>query len=312
MVYTATRFLIRLTLPVGSARVFLSRQAYGDGLGGIGHMWKWLALLTTLLLAISLFTGCSASRAPAKTPDGKIIIKIGAFMVPHSEILEGLKPLAEQDGLSLEIVEFTDPMEANQALANRELDVSYVQSAVELKRVAAEHKLSFVSLGAVHMEPLLLVSTRAMAVNEIGPGARIAIPNDADRAGRALRLLSEQGLLALKAEKGTVPTMADITENHLNLQLVPKNETDITDAVLDHDAVIMSGVQLIFAKEALKIGIKNLAPEQVDGSEFAAVVVVRKGEENRPEIQTLMKVLQSDQTRLFIKGKYKGMVGPAF
>jgi len=274
---------------------------------------KLLSMLTIALLALGVFTGCSTKpKEPAKTPDGKIILKVGTFMVPHSEILEGMLPLAEKQGLAVEIVDFTDPRKANEALAKGDLDINYVQSAIELERLNAEQKLSLVSLGTIHMEPLLLVSTRALDVSEIGPGFKIAVPNSADGIGRALRLLSEQGFLKLKTAKGKIPTQEDITENRLNLQLSPVDEATITNAVKDHDAAIVTGVQLVFAKESLQIPIKNLASEAMEGSEFAAVVAVRKGDEKRAEVQAFMKVLQSNEARLFIMDKYNGAVGPAF
>ena len=47
-------------------------------------------------------------------------------------------------------------------------------------------------------------------------------------------------------------------------------------------------------------------------SPFVNIVAVRKGDENRPEIQALLKALKSDEVKQFINDKYKGAVVPAF
>lgn len=41
-------------------------------------------------------------------------------------------------------------------------------------------------------------------------------------------------------------------------------------------------------------------------------VAVRKGDENRPEIQKLMNALRSPEVKKFIEDKYKGAVVAAF
>ena len=47
-------------------------------------------------------------------------------------------------------------------------------------------------------------------------------------------------------------------------------------------------------------------------SPYVNIVAVRTGDENRPEIQALIKALKSDDVKNFISEKYKGAVVPAF
>jgi len=42
------------------------------------------------------------------------------------------------------------------------------------------------------------------------------------------------------------------------------------------------------------------------------IIAVREGDENRAEIQTLLKVIKSDKVKKFIETKYNGAVVPAF
>jgi len=47
-------------------------------------------------------------------------------------------------------------------------------------------------------------------------------------------------------------------------------------------------------------------------SPYANIVVVRKGDKDRPEIKTLIKVLTSNDVKSFIAEKYGVAVVPAF
>ena len=67
---------------------------------------------------------------------------------------------------------------------------------------------------------------------------------------------------------------------------------------------------------ALPAGLGNLqlAAEDASGEAaqvFANVVAVREGDESRPEIQTLIEVLKSDEMKDWITENYQGSVLPA-
>ena len=47
-------------------------------------------------------------------------------------------------------------------------------------------------------------------------------------------------------------------------------------------------------------------------SPYVNIIAVREGDENRPEIQSLIKALKSDDVKNFINEHYKGAVVPAF
>ena len=47
-------------------------------------------------------------------------------------------------------------------------------------------------------------------------------------------------------------------------------------------------------------------------SPYVNILVVRQGDENRPEIQALVKALHSETVKNFINDKYKGAIVPAF
>lgn len=88
-------------------------------------------------------------------------IKVGATPVPHAEILELIKPDLKKQGVELKIVEFTDYVTPNLALADKEIDANFFQHKPYLDKFIEERKLNLVSIGNVHVEPLGLYSKKS-------------------------------------------------------------------------------------------------------------------------------------------------------
>ena len=242
----------------------------------------------------------------------KQVITVGASPVPHGEILEQAKPLLEKEGIELKVVEFTDYVKPNMALNDKELDANFFQHVPYLEKFISEHKMDLVSAGKVHVEPMGVYSKTITDkdLNAALPnGSKVAIPNDPSNGGRALILLQKAGLITLKDPNNIYATKADIASNPKNLEFVeleaaqlPRSLDDVAIAVINTNYALEAGLDPL--KGALYLEDKD--------SPYANIVAVRKGDENRPEIQKLMKALQSPEVKKFIEDKYKGAILPAF
>ena len=74
-----------------------------------------------LLRSIAL----SAVAALALTATARAeTIKVGVTPGPHAQILEAVKPLLAPQGIDLEIIEFSDYVVPNEALASGDLDAN--------------------------------------------------------------------------------------------------------------------------------------------------------------------------------------------
>lgn len=270
---------------------------------------KKLALLCIAILSLGLLlTGCGKSEAPAQA-DKKTVLKVGATAVPHAEILNAIKPTLAKEGIDLQIVEMTDYVRPNLAVADKELDANFFQHIPYLNKFAAERNLQLAYTATVHIEPMGVYSKKVKSLQELTAGAKVAIPNDPTNGGRALALLAKAGLLQLKDGAGVNATVKDITSNPKNLQIseleapqLPRALDDVTIAVINTNYALEA--KLVPTKDALFI-------EQKD-SPYANILTVRKGDENRPEIQKLSKALTSEEVKKFINDKYQGAIVPAF
>ena len=278
-------------------------------------MKKFAALIASLLLVVFAVAGCgsdnkqAASSSSSSSSQGKVL-KVGATAVPHAEILEVVKPLLAKEGIDMQIVEFSDYVQPNLALNDKELDANFFQHAPYLENFMSEHSdVKLANAGGIHIEPMGIYSKKIKSLNELKDGASIALPNDPTNGGRSLLLLEKAGLLKLKDGVGVKATVQDITENPKHLQFKEVEAAQVPRTLDDVDAAV---INTNFAMQVNLVPTKDALLMEDSTSPYVNIVAVRAGDESRPEIQALMKALKSDEVKQFINDKYKGAVVPAF
>ncbi len=260
------------------------------------------------IAATLFFTGCGGGNGGGT--DKNSTLKIGATPVPHAEILEEIKPDLKEKGITLEIVEFNDYVQPNIALNDKELDANFFQHEPYLNDFVKEHKeMKIKNAGGIHIEPMGIYSKKFKDLKEIPDGAQIAIPNDPTNGGRALLLLQKANLLKLKDGVKETATVQDIAENPKNLKIQEVEAAQLPRTLEDVDAAI---INTNFAMNAELNPMKDALFIEDKTSPYVNIVVVRDGDENRPEIKTLLETLKSDKVKKFITEKYKGAIVPAF
>lgn len=273
-------------------------------------MKKTVWALAGLLALGALVAGCSGEKKEAaQSSDKKVVLKVGATPVPHAEILNEIKPLLAKDGIDLQIIEFTDYVKPNLSLNDKEIDANFFQHEPYLKKFAADRKLDLVNLVAVHIEPMGVYSKKLKDIKSVPDGAKVAIPNDPTNGGRALNILAKAGLIKLKDGVGISATVWDIVENPKNLKITEAEAAMLPRTLDDVDLAVINSN---FAMEAKLNPTKDALFIEPKDSPYANIVAVRKGDENRKEIQALKKALTSPEVKKFIEEKYKGAVIPAF
>lgn len=273
-------------------------------------MKKTVWALAGLLALGALVAGCSGEKKEAaQSSDKKVVLKVGATPVPHAEILNEIKPLLAKDGIDLQIIEFTDYVKPNLSLNDKEIDANFFQHEPYLKKFAADRKLDLVNLVAVHIEPMGVYSKKLKDIKSVPDGAKVAIPNDPTNGGRALNILAKAGLIKLKDGVGISATVGDIVENPKNLKITEAGAAMLPRTLDDVDLAVINSN---FAMEAKLNPTKDALFIEPKDSPYANIVAVRKGDENRKEIQALKKALTSPEVKKFIEEKYKGAVIPAF
>ena len=266
-------------------------------------------LLAAALAAGLSLTACGGGSAELSAADEPLAV--GASPVPHAEILRYIdEELAEDAGLDLEVVEFTDYVQPNVALEDGSIDANYFQTVPYLEEQEANAGYDFTPLAPVHIEPLGIYSESLPDLGALPDGATVAIPNDPTNAGRALRLLAANDLVVLADTGDAAPTALDIAENPKDLQISEVEAAQLPRSLTDVDAAVINGnyaidADLVPAEDALAL-------EEAEGNPNANLLVVRTGTEDDERIGQLEELLHSDEVRAFIEETYEGAVIPAF
>lgn len=280
-------------------------------------MKKWTLALISLTL-VTVLAACGSKPAdnaaePGGTTGGgaqeTVTLKVGASPSPHAKILEHVKSTLEKEGVNLEIVEFTDYKLPNTQVDSKEIDANFFQHKPYLDNEIKERKLNLESVTAVHVEPLGAYSKSIKSANELKDGAVVAIPNDPSNAGRALTLLSKNGVIKLEDETKLEATAKDIVENPKNLEfkeveaaMLPRMLDELDLAVINTNYALEAGLDP--TKDALFIEDKE--------NPYANLLVARPDNKDSDAIQKLAKALTSEDVKTFIEEEYKGAVIPAF
>ncbi|MCD7854726.1 MAG: MetQ/NlpA family ABC transporter substrate-binding protein [Clostridiales bacterium] len=288
-------------------------------------MKRKLSFTALLLTAVFAFTACGGSsdtavddtaaeaeaegEEAAAEDDGEVVtLKVGATAVPHAEILNEVVDDLAEEGIDLQVVEFSDYTLINKALVEGEVDANYFQHQPYLDEFIEESGADLVSAGGIHIEPMGVYSETLESLDELKDGDKVGIPNDATNEGRALLLLQSEGLITLASDSLT-QTPADIVENNLNLEFVelaaeqlPRTLSETTISVINTNYALEGG---------LSPSEDSIAMEAGD-SPYVNIVAVRSEDADSEAISKLMAALQSDEVRTFINESYNGEVVPVF
>ncbi|MCI5675511.1 MAG: MetQ/NlpA family ABC transporter substrate-binding protein [Ezakiella sp.] len=291
-------------------------------------MKRYIALLLALAL---LFVGCSQKTDKAsenkenkevktevkseekaeKTEEKELVkVSVGVSPTPHGEIVEALRDEFKKEGIDVDVVVFTDYVQPNLALNDKEIDLNYFQHIPYLKEFCESRDLDLVSIANVHLEPIGLYTTKYQSIDEIEDGSEILIPNDPSNGARALRLLEDAGLIKLTDYNSESITENDIAENPKNLKItaveagaIPKAYGDVAAGVINGNYAIGAGLSP--AKDALLL-------EKIEGNPNINVVAARAEDKDNEVYQRFVKVINSEAARKIIEEKFDGAVVPAF
>lgn len=267
---------------------------------------KLITLAAGVALIAGLVSGCGASASG----ENEKVIRVGAGITPHAEILEAVSDGLKEQGYTLEIVEYNDYVLPNTALEDGDLDANFFQHQPYLDDFNAENGTHLVSVADVHFEPLGIYAGKTASLDELKEGAVVAVPNDTTNEARALLLLQQEGLIKLKEGAGLQATILDIEENPLNLEIRELAAEQVARAVGDVDIACVNG------NYALEADLDEAIAHEADTSEaaetYANVIVVREGNEDSEKTKALVDAVLSENVKTFINETYDGAVLPVF
>ena len=272
-----------------------------------------VALGASVALAGALALSACGSASSESCYDDETTIRIAASPTPHAQILNDVVvPQLEEQGYTVEVIEFEDYVQPNTVVEQEEVDANYFQHINYLDSFNAENGTNLVSVGYVHYEPFGLYAGKSKSLDNIQEGAIIAVPDDSTNEARALLLLEQEGLITLAEGAGVTATVADIVDNPLNLQIQEVEAAQVPHVLADVDFGVING------NYALQAGLNvadALAVESTTGAaaqQYGNILAVKAGHENDPKIQALYAALTSPEVAEYIQDNYNGAVVALF
>ena len=269
-------------------------------------------LAFTVAVSAAACTGADTSTVSSETASeaAAAVIKVGANITPHAEILEQAKPILAEKGIKLEVVELEDSITPNTGVLEGSLDANYFQHVPYLEQFNSENGSDLVSIGAIHYEPFGIYAGKTNDLSKLEDGAVVAVPNNVTNEARALLLLAQEGIISLKEEAGVNATVEDITDNPKNIEFKELAPEQLVSALPDVDIAVINGNYAIEGGLHVSQALAVEANDGVAAVTYGNIIATSPDKADDESLKTLVEVLQSDEISNFIKDKYDGAVVP--
>ena len=248
-------------------------------------------------LLLTVIVAAFTSSARAET------IRVGVTAGPHAQILEKVVPEAKKLGLDVKIVEFTDYVIPNQALANKDIEVNSFQHEPYLKNQLAKTNWKLVKVAYTIASPMGFYSKTYKSFADLPAGATVAIQNDPSNGARSLQLLATNGIIKLRDGAGVTAGVVDIVDNPKKYRFIELDAAQLPRSLPDVDA---AAVNNNYAVQAGLDPVRDSILKETANGPWVNIIAVREEDKDKPWVATFVKAYQSEAVKQFIAEKFKG------
>lgn len=270
---------------------------------------KKLLFAALIAVLVAALAACGGGKTTEKSDDDKTL-RFGATAGPYSDMLKkAIQPGLEEKGYTVEITEFSDYIQPNNALDNGDIDANLFQHIIYLENFSKENNMELSDLIVVPTAPLGIFSNKYTSLDEVEEGATITIPNDPVNAARTLLVLEDAGLV--KMDESVDPLKAsekNIVENYKNLVIQPLEAGQLPRSVDSADLAAVPGNFAIAANMDL---LKALQLEDMP-DQFRNVVAVKTENKDKQFAKDIIEVVESPEFEKVIDEQFKGFGKPAW
>ena len=266
------------------------------------------ALATTGLVACSNDSDDTADNAAGDN----VTVKIGTTEADQ-EAWRVFKDLAADNGIDLDIVQFSDYSPVNEALAQGELDVNKFQ---HIKYLAAYNQSSGNDLrvvGSTEIVPLALFWKDHDSIDGID-GESVAIPNDPSNQGRAINVLVQAGLLTLNDNVADelAPTPAEIDQDASKVTVTPIDASQTPNAYNEGKPAIINNTWLDRAGIEPSLAVFQDDPESAEAEPYINVFAAQADRIDDETLNKLVELWQTPEVEEAVAKDSKGTSVPVY
>ena len=237
-------------------------------------------------------------------------LRVGVMAGPEADLMQVAANRAFEDfGLEVELIEFSDYISPNMALADGSLDVNAFQHEPYLNSMISDRGFALQKVATTFVYPIGGYSQKISRLEDLQVGDKVAIPNDPTNEARALLLLDQQGLIVLDDKTNLEATPSNIVANPLNLLFIeldaaqlPRSLDDVTVAFINSTYSVPAG--LIPTRDALVVEDKD--------SPYVNLIVARSNNASDPRIAQLVQSYQTPEVIARAEILFKGAAVPGW
>lgn len=268
--------------------------------------------LAIALLALAL-TGCGSKDNGSAADGDTVTVKLGVVGAIYDDIWKPAQEALKAEDINLEIVQFSDYVTPNNALANGEIDLNAFQHRIYLQGEIDNYGYEIQNIGNTFIAPMSLFSSKISSVSELKDGDIIAIPDDLTNGGRALKVLESAGIITLNPAAGFNPTLDDIQTYNIGVTIKELKANVIVSALPDVTAAIVNN------NYALDFGLSAsdaiFADDRLDIEDYWNLIAARTADLSDPDkveiFRKVVEAFQSDATLEVFNTECRGFYTPA-
>ena len=267
---------------------------------------RYVKLLTVAALCCAtIVAGCGGEKGVTTQKEKTLApVKVGVNPGPHAKVMDNVAKIAAKKGLKIEVIEFSDFIAPNTALAQGEIWANSFQHEPFLKAtLKKEPKFDIVKAFSTVIFPINIYSKKLKPGDKLPDNATIAIPNDPSNGGRSLLVLAKAGLLKVKNDKDVNTTIHDITDNPHNFKFI---ELDAAAIPRSLDDVTAAAINTTYAGNAGLDPSKDPIIKETADSLYVNIVAVQKATLGDPRLKIFQEAFQSKENAEFIKKTFPG------
>ena len=211
------------------------------GTGTTGSHTRRNVIIGAAALAVGFGLYFAVNALTAAPASERLTVKMGVTGTIYEELYAPAKKKLAAEGIDLEIVQFSDYTTPNAALADGDIDLNSFQHRIFFATELEKKGYELTNIGNTFIQPMHLYSANLDSIDQLATGDKVAIPDDVTNGGRALKVLEAAGLIELSDDAGFNPTVADITANPKNIEIVQIAANNIPSILPDVAAGIVNG-----------------------------------------------------------------------
>ena len=168
-------------------------------------------------------------------------VKVAVVGSAAHEIWDFVAEKAKKENIDLEVVEMNDYVLPNTALEEGSVQLNAFQHRAYLAQWNKDKGSDIKEIGTTFIVPLYYFSTKYKSLKDLPEKAKVLVPKEVAIQGRALVALETEGLITLKDGVGTKASLADITSNPRNLEIIEAESAQAPRLLQDVDAASING-----------------------------------------------------------------------